>query len=484
MVTFFPTPYPNETLYSVIARYHIWSGNLTVKTTLRDLFNTTTITAGRELPANVNLLLRNLPKNCILTADEIIKKHTLYKYYTSFLPIERAKQVYDLMLERNGSLIYTSLGMCNNTIKTHSLLKYCNYCIEEDRYNHGEAYWHIEHQLQGTIMCHKHFCELKISNKSVELRNRQEYLNLDMTISSEDRVLINLNKNIIEHQKTYSKNVNIIINSNLEYKQMNFFREHYLKYLIDKGMAESRMKIYQEELLRDIKSYYGEEYLTLLGCNYDTKNGFNWVTAITRKHRKSFHTIQHLLMIEYLNIDIEALFNADYLEVKKGKTYLVKTDEEKAVYREKWLKLRIGYLNKSKSFMKDLDCATYTWLSRYDRKWLDENSPLKRTYGYSKRINWEKRDEELLKKVTEVIKSMYNSTEKPERITIGAVGRKIGKAYLLQKYTDIMPKTKAYLNEQVETVEDFQERRINWVRENLVKNGESEWIIRRKAGVR
>ena len=97
MVTFFPTPYLRETLYGVISRFHVWSGNINCKITLRDLFNTTSVTAGRELPANINLLLSNLPENCILTTDEIIKNHTMYKYYTAFLPNERAKYIYDLM---------------------------------------------------------------------------------------------------------------------------------------------------------------------------------------------------------------------------------------------------------------------------------------------------------------------------------------------------------------------------------------------------
>ncbi len=385
MVTFFPIIYENETLYGAISRFHVWSGNLNSKTTLRDLFNTASLTAGRELPANINLLLRNLPKYCKLTVDEIITTHTLYKYYTAFLTNERAKNVYDLMADGNGSLIFTSLGMCNNTIKIDSVLKYCPICVEKDRKNYGESYWHIAHQLQGALMCYKHFCELKISNKSVDLRNRQEYINLEMNINNRDIVLTHLSKNIIEHQKTFCNNANKIMNSNFEYKKMNFFREYYLKKLIDKGMAQSRMNIYQQDLLKDFKRFYGEEYLTLLGCNFKVENKYNWVTAITRKHRKSFHPIQHFLMIEYLNIDIETLFNAKYVEVRKCKTYIGKTYEEKVVYREKWLSLIRDCHNNSKSFIRDLDMATYTWLNRHDKKWINENSPLKKAYGYSKR---------------------------------------------------------------------------------------------------
>lgn len=484
MVTFFPMPYPGETLYSMIARYHIWSGNLNSKATLRDLFNTTSVTAGRELPANINLLLNNLPDKCTLTVDEIIKNHTLYRYYTAFLPSERATYIYDLMTEGNGSLIFTALGMCDNNMKIDSALKYCSLCVDNDRNNFGEAFFHIEHQVPGVLMCQKHTSELHICNKSTQMKNRQEYLNLELSISEKDTIVAPLNKKIIEHQEKFYRNINCIINGNFKLKEMNFFREHYLKYLIDKGMAESRMKIYQQDLLRDFKSYYGDDYLTFLGCNFDIDNKFNWVTTITRKHRKSFHPIQHLLMIEYLNIDIEELFNTDYIEVKKGKTYFDKTDEEKAVYREKWLKLRNDYPDYSKSSIKDLDVATYTWLNRHDKKWLAENSPVKKTYGHNKKIDWEKRDKEILEEVKAIVEAIYNSTERPERVTIGAVGRKIGKIYFLQKQLHKLPKTNEFLINNVETIQAFQDRRKGWVKENLHDiHDNKEWIIDRLAGI-
>ncbi|WP_160691712.1 TnsD family Tn7-like transposition protein [Clostridium sp. C2-6-12] len=483
MVTFFPMPYPGETLYSMIARYHIWSGNLNSKATLKDLFNTTSVTAGRELPANINLLVNNLPHKCTLTVDEIIKKHTLYKYYTAFLPSERANYIYDLMAGENGSFIFTALGMCNNNMKIDSSLKYCNQCVESDRNNFGEAFFHIEHQVPGVLMCQKHYSELHISNKSTQIKNRQEYLNLEFSISDKDTVVAFFNKNIIEHQKRFIENIDSIINGNFRFKEMNFFREHYLKELIKKGIAENRMKIYQQDLLRDFKNYYGDHYLTLLGCNFDIDNKYNWVTTITRKHRKSFHPIQHLLMIEYLNIDIEDLFNSEYMEVRK-KIYKNKTNEEKTSYREKWSKVRKDYPNRNTSFIRKLNKATYIWLNKYDKKWLTENSPVKKTCGHSKKIDWTKRDEEVLQEIKEVVEAIYNSKEKPERVTVGAIGRKIGKVYLLQKYLDKMPNTKVYLQEEVESVKEYQDRRVKWVRENVTTNGESEWIVMKEAGIR
>ncbi len=38
MISFFPTPYPDELWYSVICRYHVHSGNYCAKHTLRQLY--------------------------------------------------------------------------------------------------------------------------------------------------------------------------------------------------------------------------------------------------------------------------------------------------------------------------------------------------------------------------------------------------------------------------------------------------------------
>ena len=40
MIPFFPAPYPDELWYSVICRYHIRSGNPSVKYSIRELYGT------------------------------------------------------------------------------------------------------------------------------------------------------------------------------------------------------------------------------------------------------------------------------------------------------------------------------------------------------------------------------------------------------------------------------------------------------------
>lgn len=182
MVTFFSTPYPDELLYSVIARYHIRSGNTNAKATLNDLFNSTTVTSVVELPSNIDRLISNLPVAEAFNVEELIYKHTMFPYYTAFITEDRAKRIYGYMLSDNGSKIYAELGLSNSYIKLNIFIRFCPECVQEDLKLYGETYWHRIHQVAGLNFCIKHKNPLYNSTAAIRLKNRQEYVNAMMEI--------------------------------------------------------------------------------------------------------------------------------------------------------------------------------------------------------------------------------------------------------------------------------------------------------------
>jgi len=164
--------------------------------------------------------------------------------------------------------------------------------------------------------------------------------------------------------------------------------------------------------------------------------------------------------------------------------------EEPAVnhanHREEWIKLMKQFPEKSKTELRKMNKALYTWLYRNDRDWLNENSPgVVAKPPINNRIDWNKRDEEILRLVQATVFSMLESSSKPERITISRVGKKIGKLALLEKHLDKLPKTKDYLSSVIETIDDFQIRRIKLAIKELEKEGVPIMKSRlfRKAGI-
>jgi len=160
---------------------------------------------------------------------------------------------------------------------------------------------------------------------------------------------------------------------------------------------------------------------------------------------------------------------------------------EKDYYREKWNELRKQYPEMGKTQLRQVDKALFAWLYRNDREWLNQNSPdRKMVNAANKRVDWNQRDNEIFSQIKGIVDKMLNSDAKPERITIGSIGSKLGIRGLLEKHLDKLPKTKAYLDSIKETNHDFRLRRIRWAVKELEKEGEKlqMWKIMRKAGIR
>src|SRR6267142_3826335 len=107
MVGHFPIPYPDELLFSIIARCVKRMGSPTAKALLLSLFRTTGQRAIIELPGRLEILAKNLPPGFPLSAEELIDRHTLYPWFAPFLPQDRAAKLRSKMLhDHAGALFY------------------------------------------------------------------------------------------------------------------------------------------------------------------------------------------------------------------------------------------------------------------------------------------------------------------------------------------------------------------------------------------
>lgn len=156
-------------------------------------------------------------------------------------------------------------------------------------------------------------------------------------------------------------------------------------------------------------------------------------------------------------------------------------------YKHRWNELIKQYPQASKTELRIIEPKVYIWLYRNDCDWLNANSPMKKVISeQANRIDWNVRDISILESVKQAVKQLRESKSKPERISIGRIGKLTGFAALLEKHINKMPKTKAYLSSQVESIEEFQIRRVWWAGEQLNSDGEElkVWKILRKAGLR
>lgn len=167
-------------------------------------------------------------------------------------------------------------------------------------------------------------------------------------------------------------------------------------------------------------------------------------------------------------------------------TAVTPVDDYRTQHRQTWSTLQAQNPQASKTALRQLTPATYTWLYRHDREWLNQHSPLAQKPIYeNNRVDWQARDEQILAQVRATVQELL-AAEKPIRITASRVAKAIGQLALIEQHLNQMPQTKAYLESVTESIEDYQIRRVQWAAETLDRRGErvESWKVVRLAGLR
>ncbi|WP_225316078.1 TniQ family protein [Lysinibacillus fusiformis] len=177
MIAFFPSIFEDELLYSVLARYHKRSGNISNKDSALDLFEKKKAYIIPDLTTDLEILFKRVNPFINSSTDEWLNYHTLYNYYTNFTSKEIKQSVRDKMLNScgNNSLHY-STGQMAGTVKEPVYFRYCPTCFDEDIQKNGETYWRTYHQLPSVFICFKHSVLLKDSSILMRQGNSSFFL--------------------------------------------------------------------------------------------------------------------------------------------------------------------------------------------------------------------------------------------------------------------------------------------------------------------
>ena len=167
MISYFPTIYPDELLYSQLARYYAKSGYAAYINAAKDLYQRKTVRPDMEfVNAFTPDALRMITKD--MTMEDVVLKHTMFPYYGRFLPRERKQKVFQAMVSMQGN--YHDLLPIPHNQDEGRFLRYCPLCSAEDRENLGETFWHRTHQMIGLNTCPIHKCSLH--NSSIPIKGK------------------------------------------------------------------------------------------------------------------------------------------------------------------------------------------------------------------------------------------------------------------------------------------------------------------------
>lgn len=612
-LTYFPTPYEDELLYSVIARYHYYLGNKDLKDTLKEIFGSSSKLPSFDFPSSLEYLSRQLPIMSYYTSDSLIDNHTLFPLYEPFLPKKRATSLRDKMKNGNGGSIYEQIGAKAGSICVKNALCFCPNCVEEDLEKLKESYFRRAHNVQGVSVCYKHGIPLVEYPVSFHDQSRIAFIRLD------HKKLNNINQisydpKLLPLMKQLAKSVYSLLNSKTHAHQQAVYKR-YNNLLCSKGLLTSGGNVKQRELYEHFISYYVKPFLSFLESDIVFDSEYNWLKVLTRKPRRVTHPIRHILLIHFLSSSLDNFFSnteqytyfdhgpwyclnptADHyhqrvvLECKVTADYKTRQpvgtfscycgfiysrkgpdmglEDEKKIGRIKqfgtiWekelkellirgnLSLRatarvlgcdpktvvkyaqklglsdllstnigvaleksnktavhkkhfldyhsiyscdiINYLEKhpdsSRKQLREALKKQYIWFYRHNREWLKRHLPPctprnRRNNNTQKRVNWLQRDAEIIEKVKNTYLEILKYP-KPIRITQSLIGEKLGIKPLLEQHLDLLPRTKEYLKEITETIEQFQLRRVEWIyTHNQNFRDLKKWELVRLAGLK
>lgn len=426
MPAFFPEVYPDELVYSLLARFYVKSGYLALTYALEDLYIHRYTTPDTEFlnefrPDMVETLIRQNSLECL------VLEHTMFPSYGRFLPGERKKAAYQALLCMKGNF-NNLLAIPKNQRGEGRYLRYCPLCAKEDRERYGETYWYRLHQIQGVDICHRHRCYLKGSQVSMERKASPGLWDAESLIPEQEEGKPCTNEKELALTEYACK----VFESRMDFEGQvtaaEYLKLHLGKYYrTDTGASISLEKLYQD---------YTEFYS---GCTVISKEQ---VQKVLCGARYRFCDICQLAV--FAGIPAEKL-----AEIPDG----AKDAFREPVYMKVSEELQMEY-----SLVRQIGEAV---LKHYENR--------ERVQRRKRSTVWEKMDEKMLPEVREVVRRMYDTgEERPKRITVSAVRKEME---LPDKRIEKMPKCRAEILKYQETQSEYWAREAVWAYEKLVREG-------------
>lgn len=323
-------------------------------------------------PVHIREFISNMPPKFVLSEKDIIENNTLFKIFTAFLNKERKETVYKGMLNEEGFNAFQPLGLVGSKILMKDKLYYCDECLKEDILDKGESYWRVIHQVPGVYTCSKHNIFL-MESEVLSSQSRVEYKLLNEDIKGKN--VVN-NFDFININSKYVQMVQDLYKFDLKNKDKEFFDALYIDKLREKGFTSKNGSLRLKEIEEAFIEYYTQEYLELMQSKVEI--GSSWLRRFIRASKKQKHILRHLLMIHFLGLTIEDIFNIDEVKGKGKYIYIPNPKLDRDIQRERWIQVLKDNPGLNKSEYKKIGKGLYSWLYKNDNEWFEEITPKKK----------------------------------------------------------------------------------------------------------
>lgn len=487
MLAYFPKPYRDELLYSLIARYRVHTGQEDYKSAIGDLFEKKAVSAVSDLPSHLSMLEARIKSITGLDADKLIDFHTLAPAYIPFLHPDNAKQTIKSMKSNFGGDIHVRTGICASKVKLNKYFRVCPKCLKDQQADLGEAYWLRLHQLPGVTSCVGHgvsLCSTKVNYRSIEKHKFQaasfygklDTLDLSVLPSQKENVIQAHYCNLLDSERRY-------------FIGFHQWFQFYLELAAASGLNSGK-RVDHEAVYSVLKEYWQGTSL----AHYLEYRNSPWLIDIFRKHRKAFSPVRHLmvwaaLLPERNTFDILNLASGFSNIPPKKRKYIPtsKSTMELSKLRSQWIALLKKHPDEGIKELRadDNGGRIYSWLYRNDRLWLKANKPEKIKNEVKNKIDYDSWDKQICEDLKSIKKKHIEVSKRP-RLSRSFFIKLLDRPSTIEKNIHKLPLTNLWLEAESETVESYQEFRVRRSYEQLILEGVlvKPWKLIRKSGLR
>ncbi|VVO74502.1 hypothetical protein PS838_01475 [Pseudomonas fluorescens] len=308
---FFPEPFEDETLHSVLSRYARLHGHGTNGPVFAATLWDGSFSDNVPFPCDLRQLVEALPKAACLTVPLIVERHTLLPYYQPFLSVRQVQAARSQMAFSGSEGLGLRLGLTASRLQSASKVLFCPACVKQDAANVGVAYWHRIHQLPGVLICPRHLEGLVVFDHSGLDRFRKILLLPEDEIVQSRALALDIDPNHRQGLVEISQSSQELLQANASPQSMSRIREVLVNGAVALGLASSTGRLRLAELASHIDAYFNRlapdgEFLILAGGPSTPEA---WVTKLLRKPRCTHHPLKFILLASGLKVRMVELIS-------------------------------------------------------------------------------------------------------------------------------------------------------------------------------
>lgn len=299
MLPFLPPLYPDELLYSFLARIHWLTCSESPTLTMEELFGDRHISAGVALQTNLADLCKHFPLQRELTPEKLMNDATLFPYLTFFQSKKIRKWAFAKLVKGKAGDVHIRLGLVAGVVKLPIYMRYCPKCRLEMLAEQRELYWMRSHQLPGVLVCPFHR-GVPLMNSTVcpAEQNRQEYVAADeinCSVDSHDPDWINNSDAINLLNVIAEESINLLKTPSHIHRDEPWW-EYYRKELVKRGFGKGISNINQKLLYASYIAYFKPIFSILP----ESAPG-QWLKGMVYAHNRAMAPLWHILFRLLLN---------------------------------------------------------------------------------------------------------------------------------------------------------------------------------------